>query len=178
MFVLAVASLVFPAVATAATDHSVDGTGTVKYRLTIVDGYTCSPDVPVQSSDMLCRERITGPFADSAGYISSGHYGGRLITDYSTADPTSGCVAVSGIVKFQTVSGFVRAKVAPGSTSCPSATTPGAWDQAFQLTVTSGSNAYVSVRGGTITWTALVAPSKKPGIRQGASAWTGVITAA
>jgi hypothetical protein len=150
----------------------------VKYRVTIVAGYTCSPEAPAQPSDLLCRERISGPFVDSTGYLGSGHYGGRLITDYSTADPSTGCVAVSGIVKFQTATGFVRAKIASGSTACPSATTPGRWDQQFALTVTSGSDAYVTVRGGTIAWTSSVAPAKKTGIRQGASAWTGTVTTA
>lgn len=175
MIVLAVALLVVPVTASAATDHPVDGTGTVKYRVTTVDGFTCSPQAPVQPSDMLCRERLTGPFVDSAGYLGSGHYGGRLITDYNTADPISGCVVVSGIVKFETASGFVRAKIAPGSSSCPSATVSGAWDQAYQLTVTSGSDAYLGAHGGTIAWTASVAPSRKPGMRQGASAWMGTV---
>jgi hypothetical protein len=166
----------FPATALADTDHPVDGSGTVKLRPVIDSANTCNPTAPTQDSDLHCRYQLAGLFTETTGYLGDGHTGGRMFLDYSAVDPVTGCIPTSGIVKFQTVNGFVRTKLAQVATTCPDPNVPGGLTQSFQLKVTSGSDSYFTARSGLIDWTASLATKKqKPGWLMGPSAWQGDI---
>src|SRR5690349_13710401 len=168
--------VLFPATALADTDHPVDGSGTVKLRPVIDAANTCNPTAPTQDSDLHCRYQLGGPFTETTGYLGSGTTGGRMFLDYSAVDPVTGCIPTSGIVKFQTVNGFVRTKLAKVAQTCPDPNVPGGLTQSFQLKVTTGSDSYFTARSGLIAWTASLATKKqKPVWLIGPSAWNGSV---
>lgn len=168
--------VLFPAAALADTDHPVDGSGVTKLRTVIEPGYTCNPSAPTQDSDLHCKYHPSGLFTEATGYIGDGHTGGRMFLDYSAVDPVTGCIPTSGIIKFQTATGFVRTKLAVGGQTCPDPNVVGGLTQDFLLEVTSGADAFFTARGGTIDWTASVKPKKaNPAILSGPSAWQGTV---
>jgi hypothetical protein len=168
--------VLFPAAALADTDHPVDGSGVTKFRTVIEPGYTCNPSAPTQDSDLHCKYQLSGLFTETTGYLGDGHTGGRMFLDYSAVDPVTGCIPTSGIIKFQTATGFVRTKLAKVAKTCPDPNVAGGLTQDFLLKVTSGADAYFDARGGTIDWTASFKPSKtKPGTLSGPSAWQGTV---
>lgn len=161
--------------AVASTDHPVDGSGTgTTFRTVLDSSFTCNPTSPQAPSDYLCRERITGPFTETSGYLGSGRMGGRLILNYTTPDANN-CIPTKGIIKYLTPSGFVRTKLPKGAVSCPDPGNPGGFIQDWLTIVTTGSNSYLDVSGGSIHWQATVAPTT-PGVYAGDSTWSGIVT--
>jgi hypothetical protein len=163
--------------ALASTDHPVDGSGTGTTFRTVLDpSFSCNPTDPQTASDYICRERITGQFTETSGYIGSGHMGGRLILDYTTLD-ANGCIPTKGVLKFITANGFVRAKLPKGAVTCPDPNpdNPGGLIQDYQAIVTTGSNSYLDVSGGSIHWQDTVSPTS-PGVYVGDSLWSGIVT--
>jgi hypothetical protein len=169
--------------ASASETHQVNATMThgraVPY---VVPEMTSNPTDPSSPSDYLCQYRLhRGKFTDSAGYLDSGTYSGRIIIDYSTLayDSQYGedCALTRGVIKMKNSTGRLRITVVESeSETCDNP--DGSKDLHLAITIKPGGQqgSFTNVTGGSLQWEGTWVPlSSDPGTFKDSAQLVGTV---
>ncbi len=159
-----------PAAAAAETDHPIDGHVQQILRLVLLPDATCAPPHP------LCRYQLSGSFTEASGYLGSGRAGGRVFLDHGAADPVTGCIPATGILKLHVGADDVRGALAAGSAVCPGRGAPGSLHEDFTVDVTGGVGAYADITGGEYRWSGHLKPTPRSTTMTGTASIHGSIS--